>query len=493
VDSLADQEVEAEETGKGRIEFSFPLLTVRTKMFTGVFDRLGSLRASRMIAWISLIIVPIVAGIGLYLILSNLFTLLWTPVVREGVRELGPGAYLLVPWLNPFLPILYGWLAIVCAIVVHEGAHGIIARNRGLNVKSSGLLFFLIIPIGAFVDVDEEQLAKAKHKDSLRVMAAGVGANIVVAVACILAVLVIVNGLTPVIDGVYVNDVIGGMPAEAAGLLPEDVFVSVDNVTIANYEELKALFENKNPGDTVQVTVARGEKWADRFSTSITFIDDVYINDVIEGMPAEAAGLLPEDVFVSVDNTEIANYETLKALFENKTPGDTVQVTVARGEKWADRFSTSITLTESEGRAVMGVTLGDFMGLTLGDLMTEERLTFYRTLNPETLDIYMFPPSLAQGLVPFSDSLAPFYTHALGTQWQVYANIFFWLWFVNVNVAVFNALPIYPLDGGRIFDITLKSILGRRVSEKTVSRITYAVTGALVCVLLMIVIIPFVM
>jgi len=409
---LTGQEVTIEEDRQGRIEFNFPLLTIRTQMFSGVFDKLGSLRASRLISWFALFVVPVVAGIGLYLICNSLFTLLWTPVARDVTRELGPGSYLLLPGINPLLPILYGWLAIVCAIVVHEGAHGIIARNRGLNVKSSGLLFFLIIPVGAFVDVDEEQLAKAKSKDSLRVMAAGVGANIVVAIICILAVLLIVNGLTPVIDGVYIYDVMDGMPAEAAGLLPEDVFVSMDNREIGSYEELKALFEDKNPGDIVQVTVARGEMWK-------------------------------------------------------------------------DRFSTSITLTESDDRAVMGV--------TIGDLMIEERLSFYQTLTPETFSIYMLPPSLAPGLVPFSDSLIPFYTHGLGAQWHVFANFFFWLWFVNVNVAVFNALPIYPLDGGRIFDISLKSLLGRRVSERTISRITLAVTVALIWVLIMIIVIPFIM
>ncbi len=327
-------------------------------------------------------------------------------------RELGPLAYLLLPGINPIFPLFYGWLAIVCAIVVHEGAHGIIARNRGFNVKSSGLLFFLIIPIGAFVDVDEDQIAKAKPKDSLRVMAAGVAGNVVVAIVCILAVLLIVNGLTPVIDGVYISDVTEGMPAEASGLLPEDIFVSVDNVTIDSYN-------------------------------------------------------------------------TLNASFAIKSPGDIVQVTVARGENWRELFSTYVNLTESEGRAVMGV--------TLGDLMTEERLTFYKTLSLETVTIYMVPPSLAPGIVPFSDSLIPFYTHSLGSQWHVYANIFFWLWFVNVNVAVFNALPIIPMDGGRMFNISLKSILGRRASEKTISRITYAVTAALVCVLLMMYVIPFIM
>jgi len=413
VDSLADKEVEAEEAEPGRIEFSFPMLTVRTKMFSGVFDRLGSLRASRLISWVALIIVPVVAGIGLYLICNSLFTLLWTPAARDMTRELGPAAYLLLPGINPFLPIFYGWLAIVCAIVVHEGAHGIVAKNRGLKVKSSGLLFFLVIPIGAFVDVDEEQIAKAKPKDSLRVMAAGVAGNVVVAIACILAVLLIVNGLTPVIDGVYISEVTEGMPAEAAGLLPEDIFVSVDSVQIGSYEELTALFEDKNPDDIVHVTVARGENWE-------------------------------------------------------------------------DRYSASMKLTESEGRAVMGI--------MLGDLMTEERLVLYKTLSLETVVIYMVPPSLAPGLVPFSDSLISFYIHqALGSNWHVYANFFFWLWFVNVNVAVFNALPIYPMDGGRMLNISLKSLLGRRVSEKTVSRITYAVTAGLVSVLVMIAVIPFIM
>ena len=410
VDSLTDQEIKAEETRKGRIDFSFPMLTVRTRMFSGIFDRLGSLRALRLISWGALIIVPIVAAIGLYLICTSLFTLLWIPAARDITREISPAAYLMLPGINPFLPIFYGWLAIICAIGIHEGAHGIIARNRGLNVKSSGLLFFLIIPIGAFVDVDEDQLEKAKTKDSLRVMAAGVAGNIVVALACILAVLIIVNGLSPLVDGVYVLNVTDGMPAETAGIMPDDIFVSIDNVPIDSYMTLNTIISSKNPGDTVQVIVARGEN----------------------------------------------------------------------GE---NRFSTNITLIESGTRAVIGVIIGNF----------EERLAFYQTLRLETLTLYMVPPSLAPGLVPFSDSLIPFYTHPLGSQWHVYANIFFWIWFVNVNVAVFNALPIYPFDGGRMFNISLKSILGRRVTEKTISRITYAVTATLVSVLLMIAVIPFIM
>ena len=137
--SLAEQNVETEKKEPGRIEFSFPLLTIRTKIFGGVFDRLGSLRISRLIGWIALIIVPIVAAVGLYLLCGSLIALLWTPGASEAASELGLTSYLLLPGINPILPVVYGWLAIICAIVVHEGAHGIIARNRGLRVKSSGL------------------------------------------------------------------------------------------------------------------------------------------------------------------------------------------------------------------------------------------------------------------------------------------------------------------------------------------------------------------
>jgi len=408
---LVSQEDEAEEK-QSAAEFSFPLLILRTQKFTRFFDELGALRFSGMISWLSPFIVPVVAGIGLYMLLGSLLALLWTPAVREIGRALGPAAYLLIPGISPILPVFYGLLAIIVALTIHEAAHGIIARNLGLRVKSSGLLFLLFIPIGAFVDVDEKQIAKAKPRKSLRIMAAGVGANVVVAIVCILSLLLLVNGLTPRVEGVYVYD-------------------------------------------------------------------------VVEGLPADQAGLLANDVFVSADNIQISNYEQLKTLLESKSPGEEIHVTVARGEKWENRFSTNITLIESEGRAIMGV--------NLTELMTRERLSYYQNFSITSLSLYLIPPTLAPGFVPFSDSAAPFYSHWVGDQWYVLANVLFWLWFVNINIAVFNSLPLYPMDGGRMFNILLQSTLGRRVSDKTIYRITIAVTALLAIVILLIFVIPFIL
>ena len=402
---------EKKEESQRRIEFNFPLLIIRTKIFSGIFDKLGSYKAAHYASWITLFLVPFIAGIALYLIVNSLIGLLSNPAVGQVVRDLGPGSILLLPGINPILPIVYGWVAIALAIVIHEGAQGVVARNVGLSVKSSGLLFFLIIPIGAFVDVDEEQIKKARPRSSLRVMAAGVGGNIVVAAVCLILMLVLVGGLTPITDGVYFNDVTAGLPAQEAGILPRDVLVSIDDIKINNISELRTALDNK-------------------------------------------------------------------------TAGDIVKVTVERGEKWQNQFTSYVNLTVTDNRTVMGV-------LT-SDLMTEARLKNYQTFSIERLTIFLVPPTLASGIVPFSDALAPFYTHWLGSQWAVLANGLYWLWFVSFNLAIFNALPIYPLDGGRIFKITLQRFAGSKLKDKTIHIITLLATAICVILVASVAILPFI-
>ena len=408
----SNTEPESQNAEQRRVEFSFPLLIVRTKRFAFIFDKLGSFRSSRYISWIFLVLVPFVAGIALYLIVNSLFGVLNNPAVGEVARELGPGTILLLPGINPILPVFYGWIAIVLAIAIHEGAHGVIARNVGLRVKSSGLLFFLIIPIGAFVDVDEEQIKKAKPRSSLKVMAAGVGGNVILGVVCLLGVLMLVGSLVPIIDsGVYVSDVTQGMPAQGAGLLPNDVIISLDNVTI--------------------------------------------------------------------ENTTV-----LREYLDTKTAGDTINVTVERGENWQYKFSTIVNLTMSENRTVMGI--------SAGDLMTKERLENYQTFSIDKLSMYLVPPTLASGIVPFSDSLAVFYSSPI-PYWNIVANILFWIWFVDFNVAIFNALPIYPLDGGRIFNITLKKFAGGRMSERAIYLSTLGATAVCIALVVSITVLPFIL
>jgi membrane-associated protease RseP (regulator of RpoE activity) len=401
----------AEEKEK-TVDFNFPLLTLRTKRFGFIFDKLGKTRGAKYIAWVFLALIPIIAALALFLITGSLIALLNNPAAGQVVKDLGPGSILMLPGINPMLPIVYGWAAIVIGIIVHEGAHGIIARNNGFRVKSSGLLFFLIIPIGAFVDVDEEQLKTARARPSVKVMAAGVGGNIILGGICLIGLMLIVGSLAPAVTGVYINDVTSGMPAQAAGLQAKDVIVSIDNVTISSSDDLHNVLTNK-------------------------------------------------------------------------TAGDLVMVTVRRGDSWQYQYTTTVNLTSSNNTTVMGV--------RVYNLATGAILKNYNTFGIERLAMYIVPPTLASSYIPFSDTLAPFYSSPLGSGWSILANLLFWVWFVNFNLAIFNALPLYPMDGGRIFNITLKRYAGKRLSEKMIYRITVAVSVAVLVLVLAGVVLPFIL
>jgi membrane-associated protease RseP (regulator of RpoE activity) len=394
------------------VDFNFPLLTLRTKRFSFIFDKLGKTRGAKYIAWVFLALVPVIAALALFLITGSLVALLNNPAAGQVVKEMGPGSILMLPGINPMLPIVYGWAAIVIAIVVHEGAHGIIARNNGFRVKSSGLLFFLVIPIGAFVDVDEEQLKTSRARPAVKVMAAGVGGNIILGAVCLIGLMLVVGSLAPMVNGVYINDVNSTMPAAVAGLQPKDVIVSINNMTISSSNDLRVALDNK-------------------------------------------------------------------------TAGDTVLVTVRRGDSWQYQYTTTVNLTTSDNRTVMGV--------TVYNLATDAILKNYNTFGIERLAMYIVPPTLAAGYIPFSDTLAQFYTSPLGSGWSILANLLFWVWFVNFNLAIFNALPLYPMDGGRIFNIALKRYAGKKLSEKAIYRVTVAVSVAVLAIVVAGVVLPFIL
>jgi serine protease Do len=57
--------------------------------------------------------------------------------------------------------------------------------------------------------------------------------------------------------GIYVDDVVEGGPAEAAGIRSGDVIIRLDNTTVNGKAELMELIGQKNPGDKVTVVVSR--------------------------------------------------------------------------------------------------------------------------------------------------------------------------------------------------------------------------------------------
>src|SRR5207248_1742893 len=134
--------------------------------------------------------------------------LLWeaTLVQSSAVRGNPPSPELLLglPGINPIIPLGYGSFGLAVAIILHEFSHGILARVAKIRIRSLGLIF-LIFPIGAFVEPDEEELRALPRRDRARLFAAGPATNIVLAILfAVIFSSVMATSVHPAHDGVCI-------------------------------------------------------------------------------------------------------------------------------------------------------------------------------------------------------------------------------------------------------------------------------------------------
>ncbi|MBI2208250.1 site-2 protease family protein [Candidatus Woesearchaeota archaeon] len=189
-------------------------------------------------------------------LLQNLYNLIATPEAQPGVGLVLPfkvkGAF--------FVPFFYWIIAIFIIALVHEYAHGVIARAHNLKVKSSGFAFLgILIPVipAAFVEPDEKTLRKRPHKQQLSVFAAGPFSNIILAFIVLGFSFLI---LSPIADnmmeysGVEITGFIeGNYPAESSGIAKGEVVKSINGKKIETLDDFSGILKEKKPGNTIRL------------------------------------------------------------------------------------------------------------------------------------------------------------------------------------------------------------------------------------------------
>jgi membrane-associated protease RseP (regulator of RpoE activity) len=406
-----------------RFEFSYGIILLRTRRFQSLMDRLGSSRISRPIGWFLLYVMPVAAAIGFYLFISELGVLL-SPrgaAVASYVRTLGPLANLGLPGINPYLPIVDGWIALVVAMIIHEGAHGVVARSLGLPVKAAGLLFFLFVPIGAFVDVDENAMKETRSSYSGRVLAAGAGINLVAGLLCLLVLVASVGAFQPAASGAGIVGVGSGTPAGTAGIMPGDIITQFNGKNVTDLGSVLGPNTTLKAGQSVNLTVFRN------------------------GQTLQFNNIKVACCYV-VENLQTKQNTTFPY----------------------------IGVSQISGPGLKSLVSGYAAPLS----------------NPWQ---YVCIPTLpaCQSRVPFSDAMGIFYTSPLGSVGVPFVNLVYWLFFLNFNLAIFNALPIYPLDGGQAFLVGVKALGRGKLSDRTLMRITAAATLVVVAMILGVVVSPY--
>ena len=120
-----------------------------------------------------LILLLSILAYGAFILSALLSTLLHG---TQAIAKAAPGGTFLLPGIN--LPFFEGIAALIVILIVHEGAHAILARIAKIPVLSSGIVLFGFLPVGAFVEPDEEKLKKLDRTKQTRVLVAGSTANL---------------------------------------------------------------------------------------------------------------------------------------------------------------------------------------------------------------------------------------------------------------------------------------------------------------------------
>jgi membrane-associated protease RseP (regulator of RpoE activity) len=429
-------------------------------------------------------------GINLFMMILLMIFLMWAALLVPSIpreRAVPPQLMIGLPGINPIIPIWYGIIGLAVAIIVHEFSHGILTRVAGLKIKSLGIIA-CVVPMGAFVEPDEEELKTTEKANRMRIFAAGPASNIFLAIVCALIFSwVFMASVQPISDGVLVTGALEDSPGQNAGL--DRLWMEITEINgspILDFEDYQNV-QAPRPLENITVTYLYNGEFK-----NTTVLSGVVIIQVSDDYPADKGGIEVGMIFSEVNGTEIRNGDDFQEVMKLTSPGQTINISLYeynKVDKNYTMFNTSVTLEdkyeyyqdnypaylndeEFKGVGFLGVSssyLGVMPGGNPGSLTDMLAHPFADLDSPNegivNLISYILLP--LQRLSPFPDSLTQLYEvegplSALPSDvFWILANLFYWLFWLDLMLGMTNALPAVPMDGGHIFKDTLDGIIKR--------------------------------
>lgn len=186
----------------------------------------------------------------------------------------------------------------------------------------------------------------------------------------------------------------------------------------------------------------------------------IFVQDVNEGSPAQAAGLQVGDQFLMVDGKAVESYEILSGAVTAADSARLEVVILRDGQE--QRLVLSDLYNEERGANLMGVTLAyGTKKVSLGYALREGAATCWEMAGLVFKSLGM----LISGEAGLKDMAGPvgivqLLGQAATSGWYTVLNLCALL---SVNLGVFNLFPIPALDGGRLLFILIEWVRGKPV------------------------------
>ncbi|MFO8026968.1 MAG: site-2 protease family protein [Opitutales bacterium] len=415
------------------------------------------------------------------------------------------------------LNILYIAIALFAlgfCIFIHELGHFVAAKKRGLIAdrfsigfgprlfgwKWKGTDFRLsLIPLGGYVSLPQlmdmgrleggegdeaDKLPPISYADKMIVAVMGAVFNLIFAFILSLLLWGVGREIVKSTEVGYVAQEIVtserekvAAPALEAGLEVGDTIISVDGQRIGSWMQFQnALMTGTRRAEDGRAMAEVGIR-RDGETLTVTVYPETITNEAIrhigvfptsdenaapiimrleEGMPARAAGLKEGDRILKLDDEPVISGGFLSAYLANH--GDkTIDITVERdGRELVIPVKPQIKEGESTPRFGFAYDYPfkkervhynpiEQMGIFVNTM----RMTLYALVHNES-DVKVKNMSGPVGIV-----------HGLTRMARIAEDLVWFLALINVNLAIFNLLPIPVLDGGHMLFATISKIIGR--------------------------------
>lgn len=406
------------------------------------------------------------------------------------------------------------------SIFVHELGHFLAARRRGAKVVRFSIGFgpaiwkwrgrdgveyrLAWLPLGGYVMLpqladlgpvegdageDVEKLPSVSYPTKVIVFVAGAAFNVLFAfgLACILWLagqqisedlattrIGYISATITLPDGVTVPS-----PAREAGLAVGDTIRALDGQRVGNWPELlqllvtsagktddgrrRTIFSVERDGRLMDITVHPRLVTEDKVrKVGILAAYTPIVSTVPEKSHAQKLGLQPGDQLTALNGAPLLNLLTLYDVLQAKTPV-AFTLTVARADQIFDLAVPADRPKEANG--IFGAGFRTKTSLMhenpFSQIAGHARMTWrvlWSLLQPSSdIGISKLSGPIGIGRIIFDASEAGFR---------------FVLWIailLNVNLAIFNLLPIPVLDGGQVLFATIAKLRGRALSPSFVA------------------------
>jgi Predicted secreted protein containing a PDZ domain len=474
---------------RGLVKYG-PMVMVKTKLGTKLMEKwCVYTRFWRFFGALSLVISAILMVTMIFIMIVGIGNF----VNNLSAPGLGVEYALAIPGLNPLLPIWYGIIGLAVAMIVHELAHGMQTRSNGMRVDSTGLLI-AVVPMGAFVEPNEEDVRKSSRRVKLDLYSAGISVNFITAIITFtLFAGLMLGGISSDHGGnAAVYSMTGDSPA--FGEIPNgSIILEIDGEEYIYSEDYSKLY-SWNPGDLVEV------KYLTESGEGTSTIPwGLYIERVTNSSPAE--GVLRPGTFIFSIETEdgvvhlMYGQTEFTSFMSDTRPGETVTITY--GVPGEAPSSASVVLGSKGDIGFLGVstTTSGMIFRTPDSVLDQARNPFYNanSITSTVTSMLGYIAGPFNGFSPMPESAHWWYDVPLEEIFWIIVMILYWIFWFNIMLGVSNAIPAYPFDGGFIFLGGLNGLLEKlgvkdeQKREETSSRITSAVSTVMIFMFVMII------